>query len=263
MSALEDLQQEAARLLAGGEIAAGIGRLGDIARLAPTAPEAWFNLAATLHNDGQRGGAARNFRRALLSDPGFVPALAHLTRHEAEASGPGAGLAQAWRLTTLVPFSAQALALTTQYLFELDRHEAAGEAARRSLVLEPIAAGLYRLMGLGAARLQRIETAETALRRACALQPHWADARLALAGAKFTRGDFEGCLREATRALADGGYRAEATFLQARAALALNRVEDADTFFAIAVAEEPARALDARIARLTLSRADFTHYHAY
>lgn len=263
MSAFETLRQEAARLLADGEIAGAIERLREIARLAPLNPRSWFNLAAMHHNDGQLAGAATNFRRALLSDPGFAPALGHLALHDAEISGPAAGLKQARRLGFLVPHSAQARALSTRYLFELGRHAAVGAAARRALVLDPRPAGLYRLMGLSASRLQRIETAVTALRRALALQPDWADARLSLAGAKFTLGDFAGALEDASRALALGGDRAEAAFLRARAALALNRREEAEEYFAIAVAEEPGRELHAKVARLTVTLADFAHYHAH
>ena len=263
MSALAKLEQEVARLLANGEVAGAIERLRDITRLAPMSPRAWFNLAATFHNDGQRANASRDFRRALLADPSFAPALGHVALHDAEASGPDAGLKHARRLHHLLPLSAQALALSAQFLFELARHEKVGPAAQRSLVLAPAPAGLYRLMGLSASRLQRTEIAAKALGRACALQPEWADARLSFAGAKFALGDFESALEEASRAGSLGADRGEAVFLRARAALALSRTEEADELFAIAVTEDPARERDAKIARLTVTRADFEHYHAH
>lgn len=262
-------QREATRHLARGDIEAALARLEGAFRLASASPEAReapdlaFNLAAIHHNAGRQDLALGFFKRALILAPGFLKAFGHATTSTAQRRGPGPALKLARRLARLAPLSPQVRALATQYTYELGDHAAVPALARAALVLEPGAAGLYRLMGLSASRLQRIEAATTALQRACALQPNWADARLALAGATFAQRDFEGCLAEASHALALGGDRAEATFLQARAALALNRVEDADTFFAIAVAEEPARALDARIARLTLSRADFTHYHAY
>lgn len=261
MNDIVELQRDGARLLAEGLVSEAIARFEAASRLSPLNSGLLFNLGAAFYNAGQHAVADRFFRRALLCEPSFARAYGHIVILDAKTSGPAKALVHVRRLACLVPLSAQALALTTQYLFELERHEVVGSSARRSLVIEPTTAGLYRLMGLNASRLQQIEAASTALVRACVLQPNWADARLALAGAKFARHDFHGVVAEATIAIALGGYQAEAAFWQARASLALNRVGDADKYFASAVALEPKRQVPASIARLTMNQSDFQRFH--
>jgi len=261
MNDIVTLQRDGARLLAEGSITERIKRFKDAHCLDPFNSGLLFNLAAVMHNIGQHEAADRHFRRAMLCDPTFARAYGHIVALDAKTSGPASAHTHIRRLVCLVPLSSQTLALATQYLFELGRHEAVRSAAHRSLVIEPRAAGLCRLMGLSASHLQHIEDASIALSRASMLQPNWADARLALAGAKFARHDFEGALHEATTAVTLGGYQAEGAFWQARASLALHRIDDADRYFASAVALEPIRQVSAGIARLTLNQWDFQRFH--
>jgi tetratricopeptide (TPR) repeat protein len=256
-------RREIGRLLARGDTDAALEALMEAFRVSPDDPDLSFNIAALQRNAGRHDRALDFFRRALILSPGFPTAFGHATMTMALVHGPGPALELARRLACLMPLSPQIRALKAQYSYQLGDHPKVPAAARRSLVLDPGAAGLYRLMGLSEARLQRTGVAATALRQACTLQPDWADARLSLAGARFALGDFEAAHEAASRALALGAHRGEAALLRARAALALNRTEEADEYLAIAVVEMPERALDAKVARLTMNRADFEHYHAH
>lgn len=261
MNDIVKLQREGARLMAEGATIQAIKFFEEAHKLQPSNPGLIFNLAACEHNIGQHASASRNFKKTLICDPTFGRALGQVVTFTAKNSDPARALLQVRWLACLVPLSAQARALNTLYLFELKRHEAVAPAARRSLVCEPSAAGTYRLMGLSASVLQQLDTSSTALERACILQPSWANAHLALAGVKFAQRDFQRALAEATTAVALGAYPAEGAFWQARAALALNRVGDADEYFAKAVSLEPQRQVSARIARLTLNMWDFQELH--
>lgn len=259
---IDAARREAARHLARGATADALKSLERAFRLAPTDAALLFNIAAVLHNDNRAELALTFFKRALLVDPGFVTSLAHTTMATARASGPAPALRLARYLGCLVPLSAQARALIAQYNFELERHALVPSLARRALVLDPSVAGLYRLIGLSQAILQDLEGAARGLALACVLQPDWADARLSLAGALLATTDFEGALRNAEDAAARGAYPAEAAFIGARACLALDRREEAEALFDKAIALEPSRQRAADIARLTVMRADFVHYHA-
>ena len=261
MNDIVTLQRDAARFLAEGSVTEAIERFEVARRIEPLDPTLLFNLGAVRHNAGDRERADDLFRRAVVSEPTFARAYAHVIAGNAGASGPANALAHTRKLACLLPMSGQTHALATQYLFELGRHDFVGPAGRRSLVLEPRTAGINRLMGLSASRLQRIEEATKALVRACVLQPAWADARLALAGARLAQHDFGRALAEASTAVALDGNSVEGAFWQARASLAMNRVDDADRYFARAVAVEPERQVPASIARLTLNQSDFQIFH--
>lgn len=221
----------------------------------PVDPRVWFNLGAIAHNAGNNQEAADRFRRAVLSAPGFAPAQAQVMTATAKREGPAAGLAMAARLACVVPGSAQNRALTTQYLFELGRDDQVAAAGAMSLVLDPSAAGLYRLMALSASRRQEMTVAVGLLRRALALQPDWVDARLALAGAWFALRCFEAAARELDRSGAK--ETGEGAMLLGRALWALERRDEAEVSFALAVRREVAHRQDIDIVRQTMDRSLF------
>ncbi|MDG2286580.1 MAG: hypothetical protein P8N43_13785 [Alphaproteobacteria bacterium] len=163
----------------------------------------------------------------------------------------------AWRLACLVPVSAQNRALITQYLFELGRDRRVGPAGRMSLVLDPTAAGLYRLMALSASRLQDMPGAAVLLTKALKVRPDWVDARLALAGACFALMDFDGVLRETEKARESGSETAEGAMLRGRAFLALDQLEEARACFTLAARLEPYRLPSIEVVRRTMNRSHF------
>jgi tetratricopeptide (TPR) repeat protein len=221
----------------------------------PLDPRVWFNLGAMAHNDGDGPRAINDFRRAVLSEPTYVLAKARVMTSTARRSGPAAALAMARHVACVVPTSAQNRALITQYHFELGHDRRVGAAGRVSLVLDPGAAGLYRLMALSASRSQKMAMAAGLLQRALALQPGWTDARLALAGAWFALNDHEAAVRELE--LHDAGETGEGAMLRGRALLALERLDEADASFARAAVLEPDRQESINIVRQTMDRSLF------
>ncbi len=225
--------------------------------VAPFEAALWFNLGAIAHNVGDEEWAIRGFRRALLSDPIFAPAHAQIMVAAAKRQGPSRALTLARRLSRVVPASAQNRALITQYVFELGMDSEVGRAGRMSLVLDPAAAGLYRLMALSVSRLQDMSGASVHLRHALALRPDWTDARLALAGAWFALMDYQGVLRELDPDGSGAGETAEGAMLRGRALLELDRSGEAETSFAVAARMEPDRQLSVEIVRQTMGRSLF------
>ena len=222
----------------------------------PLDPHVWFNYGAIAHNAGDGRKAFEAFRRAVLSGPGFAPAQAQVMVATAKRAGSAVALAMGWRLACVVPASAQNWALITQYLFELKNDQQVGVMGRMSLVLDPGSAGLYRLMALSASRSsQEMAIGAGLLKRALALQPSWVDARLALAGAWFALNDFEAVERELHQR--EGGETGEGTMLRGRALLALERFDEADAFFEMAVRLEPDRWPSINIVRQTMDRSLF------
>jgi tetratricopeptide (TPR) repeat protein len=216
----------------------------------PVDPRVWFNLGAIAHNAGNDQVATDGFRRAVLIEPGFAAAQAQLMTAAARCDGPAAGLAMATRLACVVPGSAQNRALITQYLFELGRDGEVAAAGAMSLVLDPAAAGLYRLMALSASRGQEMAVAAGLLKRALALRPDWVDARVALAGAWFALRKFEAATRELD--CSDAKQTGEGAMLRGRALWALDRRDEAETSFALAVGLEAANRQSIDIVRQTM-----------
>jgi tetratricopeptide (TPR) repeat protein len=242
----------------GSRIPGGIPRdLETAYRANPTDARVWFNFAALAHNNGERVRAGVGFRRAVLCEPGFAAAFAQVMTAAAAESGPMKALRLAWRLACLVPTSAQNRALITQYLFELGQDRHVGPVGRMSLVLDPTAAGLYRLMALSASRLQDMPGAAILLTKALKVRPDWVDARLALAGARFALMDFEGVLRETERARESGPETGEGAMLRGRAFLALDQLEEARACFALAARLEPHRQPSIEVVSRTMNRSHF------
>jgi tetratricopeptide (TPR) repeat protein len=187
-----------------------------------------------------------------LCDPTFASAHGHLAVLTAKHEGPNAALVFAKRLSSVVPTSAQNYALMTQYLFKLGWDARVAEVGRKALVLDPAGAGVYRLMGLSASRLQKMTQAASLIRFALALRPDWIAARLALAGARFALEDFDAVLGELDQTLLWGGETSEGALLRGRALLALYRRDEADESFAATVRLDPERHLEVEIAQQTM-----------
>jgi tetratricopeptide (TPR) repeat protein len=237
-----------------GEVPAELKKAFEVS---PFEAPLWFNLGAIAHNAGDEEWAIRGFRRALVSDPTFAPAHAQIMVAAAKRLGPSHALTLARRLSRVVPASAQNRALITQYVFELGRDGEVGREGRMSLVLDPGAAGLYRLMALSVSRLQDMSSASSYLKRALALRPGWTDARLALAGAWFALLDYPGVLRELDRDSSGASETAEGAMLRGRALLELDRPDEAEINFAVAARMEPERQLSIDIVRQTMGRSLF------
>lgn len=242
-----------------GQYHEGVAALDRAFDLAPDDWRVAFALGGGLHNADRVAEAARMFRRASVLAPDQPTALAHLCDSEQRSGRPGAALAGISWLLCLAPHSFQALALKAVCLANLSRYDEAIVAAGRSLLINPAAAGLERHLAISHSQRANNNKALIALRRTCQLAPEWDEAWLDLAGALFGERDYARAEHAVRRALDLGAAPAESHFLLARILWAMDRRDHATEQFKQAVALDPARDLDAKIALLTTTSMDFAY----
>ena len=216
--------------------------------------EALFRRVLRLHGEHRYAEATANAMWALLVAPTCVPALAYLRDASRSADEFGKALRFARVVAMLQPLSAAAHALVALCRARMPDHMATAEASRRALCLDPTNASVELYLGIAENNLGQISAAEIHLGHALTLRLDWDLAWLSYAAVSFNMAQYNRANTAAKKALEFGANAAEAHMWIGRSALGFQDVDAANRHFNAAVQLDAGRALQTRIANLTMTR---------
>lgn len=184
----------------GANLAAGIPRLqAAVAKLAPAAPDFYFELAKAASKNGDEAGAARWYQHALERNAGFLPAV----------KGLAASLLALRRFDQAAALlgrqqnpDARMLTNLGQALLESGRVDEAADKLTAAIRANPDLAEPHDLLGLVALRRADAPRAEAEFREALRVHPHLATAHANLASVLAGRKDLAEAQHHYRRALA-------------------------------------------------------------
>jgi predicted CXXCH cytochrome family protein len=180
-------------------------------RVAAERPEAQVNIAGLLAQRGDLAGAEAAYRRALVLDPGFLPALVNQAGFEEARGRPAAAEALLRRAVAAHPTDGEPLYALALLQARRGRTEEAAATLAEAASRAPGEPRFAYAWALALHRLGRVDDAVAVLAR----HPTHRDSLVALAAFERDRGRLEAAARHAAAALAlDPGDREAAAMLE-------------------------------------------------
>jgi len=173
-----------------GEPEAALSLLRTATACRPASAEAWNALANTLQALGRHEEAAERYRRALALQPRFAYGHNNLGNSYLALGRVEDAAASFRTAATLVPKLAVAHSNLGNALMELGRPDEALQCYQAATELNPDVGGIHNNAGKALVVLNRHEEAAARFVRASDLDPSLAQARLNLALARLSLGDY-------------------------------------------------------------------------
>lgn len=225
-----------------------VARLEAVLAERPDDANALNNLAVHLRALGDTSRAISLLERAIAVDPGCAAFHANLGNART-ALGDPEGAIEAYRSAHAIDTAAPAPAI--QYAGALHRAKRLSEgleATSLALARNPGHAGLHNAHGALLCACRRYEAAMAHFRRAIALDPKLAEARINFAVAGLQLGLLDEVVAGMDEAIALAGETADLLAQQGQALVSLGRPRDGLARFARALAADP-KNLDAQLGR--------------